>query len=80
MSSSYHPQSDCQAKVLNRCLVNYLQCYTGNHPKSCVRWLPLAEWWYNTTYHSATQITSNQAIYGVAPPTLMSYVPGTTRV
>jgi hypothetical protein len=41
-------------------------------------WLPLAEWWYNTSHHSSTGLTPFQAIYGYTPPTLLSYVPGTT--
>lgn len=80
MTSSYHPQSDGQTEVVNRCLENYLRCYIGDHPKSWVRWIPLAEWWYNTTFHSATKVTPYQAVYGVAPATLLSYVSGTTRV
>ena len=80
MSSSYHPQSDGQTEVLNRCLENYLRCYACAQPKSWVRWVPLGEWWYNTTFHTATKTTPYQAVYGIAPPTLLSYVPGTTRV
>ncbi|RWR84947.1 Ty3/gypsy retrotransposon protein [Cinnamomum micranthum f. kanehirae] len=80
MTSSYHPQSDRQTEVVNRCLENYLRCYIGDHPKSWVQWIPLAEWWYNTTFHSATKVTPYQAVYGVAPPTLLSYVSGTTCV
>lgn len=45
-----------------------------------MRFLPLVEWWYNTTYHTATRTTPYQAVYGVQPPTLISYVPGTTCV
>jgi hypothetical protein len=41
-------------------------------------WLPLAEWWYNTSHHSATNITPFEAVYGYKPPTLLSYVSGTS--
>ena len=80
MNSSYHPQSDGQTDALNRCLKNYLRCYTSDHPKQWVQWIPLAEWWYNTTFHSATQTSPYKAVYGVVPPTLLSYIPGTTKV
>jgi len=57
LSSSYHPQTDGQTEVLSRCLENYLRCMFVQNPKDWVNWLPLAEWWYNTTYQSAIQKT-----------------------
>jgi len=38
----------------------------------------LAEWWYNTSAHSSTRVTPFEAVYGFAPPTLLSYVPRTS--
>jgi hypothetical protein len=37
-------------------------------PKKWAAWLPLAEWWYNTTYHTALKVSPFQALYGFAPP------------
>jgi hypothetical protein len=73
MSTSYHPQTDGQTKVVNRCLENYLRCFAGDKPKEWTRWLPWAEWWYNTTYHSATKMIPFEAVYGRPPPILSTY-------
>ncbi|XP_070667481.1 uncharacterized protein [Malus domestica] len=39
-----------------------------------------AEWWYNTMFHSAIRMLPFQAVYGVHPPSVQSYLPGTTIV
>ncbi|KAL5784029.1 hypothetical protein ACOSQ2_006421 [Xanthoceras sorbifolium] len=79
-SSSYHPQTDGQTKVVNQTLEQYLRCFTSDQPKRWMEWLPWAEFSYNTATHLATNITPFQAVYGVPPPSLLSYVPGTTNV
>lgn len=80
MSSAYHPQSDGQTEVVNRCLETYLRCFSSDQPKNWAHWLPLAEWWYNTSFHSASKMTPYEVVYGVPPPQLTSYIPGTTKI
>ncbi|KAJ0909643.1 putative nucleotidyltransferase, Ribonuclease H [Helianthus annuus] len=80
MSSSYHPQTDGQTEVLNRCLENYLRCMCFDKPKEWVKWLPLAEYWYNTTYQSAIKCTPFEVIYGQPPPLHLPYLPGESNV
>lgn len=80
MSTSYHPQTDGQTEIVNKCLENYLRCFTQDSPKHWTSWLPWAEYWYNTSWHASTRMTPFEAVYGTPPPRLLSYIPGTTRV
>jgi len=79
-STSYHPQTDGQTKIVNKCLETYLCCFVQDNPKTWIQWLPWAEYCYNTSWHSSIKMTPYEAIYGVPPPRLLGYVPGTTRV
>lgn len=42
--------------------------------------MPLAKWWYNTTYHSAIKATTYKALYGQEPPTHLPYLAGASQV
>ena len=75
MSSACHPQSDGQTEVVNRSLEQSLRAFVGDKPKQWVEWLPLAEFWFNTNYHTATKMTPFEALYGFQPPKLLDYIP-----
>nr|GEZ30112.1 hypothetical protein [Tanacetum cinerariifolium] len=80
MSTANHPQSDGQTEVLNRCLEGYLWCMCGTKSNEWSKWLPLAEYWYNTTYHSATLHTPYEVVHGQPPPIHLPYLPGESKV
>ena len=73
-SSSYHPQSDGQTEIVNKCLEGYLCCFVYDKPTQWVKWLPLAEWWYNTSFHTAAKMTPFMVLYGYYPPSITSYL------
>ena len=80
LSTSYHPQMDGQTEMVNRSLQTYLRCMTVERPKDWSNWLPLAEWWYNTNFHSAIQSTPYTIVYGQPAPTHLPYLAGTSKV
>jgi hypothetical protein len=57
-----------QRERVNQCLENYLRCMVFLEPKKWLSWLPLAEWWYNTNYHTPLKSTPFEALYGYPPP------------
>lgn len=79
-STAYHPESDGQIEVLNRCLEAYLRCFSSDHPKRWFKFLHLAEFWHNSTLHSAIGMTPFQALYGRWPPSVHDYIPGSATI
>lgn len=67
LSTSYQPQLDGSTERINQCLEHYLRCMCGQAPEQWSSWLPLAEWWFNTTYHTSLNTTPYQVVYGVSP-------------
>jgi hypothetical protein len=71
---------DGQTEVVNKCLETYLRCFVSDRQHQWVQWLPLVEWWYNTSYHMATRMTPFEAVYGHKPPSILPYIPGVSKV
>jgi hypothetical protein len=80
LNTSYHTQTDGQTKVVKKCLETYLRCFSLKKKNQWAQWLPLAEWWYNTSYHTTTRMTPFEAVYGQKPPSVLSYLPGASKV
>jgi hypothetical protein len=80
LSTTYHPQNDGQTKVVNKCLETYLRCFALEKQTQWAQWLPLVEWWYNTSYHTTTCMTPFEVVYGKKPPSIISYLPGVSKV
>lgn len=67
LSSSYHPQTDGQTERLNQCLETYLHCMVHSKPRQWAKWLPQAEHWYNTAFHSSLGRSPFEVLYGRSP-------------
>jgi hypothetical protein len=63
MSSAYHPQLDGQSERVNQCMETFLCCFVNACPKKWLSWLPLAEYWYNTSHHSSIGTSLFEALY-----------------
>jgi hypothetical protein len=74
MSTAYHPETDGQTESYNRVLEHYLRSFVHHQPNLWSQLLPLAEWSYNTSLHSATGLTPFQITYGREPPSIPHYI------
>jgi hypothetical protein len=80
LSTIYHPQTDGQTEFVNKCLETYLRFFSSERKNKWAQWLPLAEWWYNTSYHTTIHMTPFEEVYGKNPPSILSYMPGVSKV
>jgi hypothetical protein len=67
MSSSYHPQTDGQTERVNQCLETFLRSFVHACPSKWLSWLSIAEYWYNSSYHSSLGRTPFEVLYGHLP-------------
>ena len=67
LSTAYHPETDGQTERVNQILEQYLRVYVNYQQDDWVSLLPLAEFAYNNTPHSATQLSPFFANKGYHP-------------
>lgn len=70
MSTAYHPQTDGQTEKVHQCLENYLRSMAFDKQRKWANYLSLAEWWYNSNFHSAIKTSPFEALYGYPTPQL----------
>ncbi|RYP44155.1 hypothetical protein DL768_009354 [Monosporascus sp. mg162] len=67
LSTAFHPQTDGQTKRQNQSLEHYLRVFCNHEQNDWAEKLPLAEWAYNTSIHSAHKQTPAYVLYGYHP-------------
>ena len=72
-SSVYHPQTDGQTEVVNRCVETYLQCFSTDKPSRWFDWLAWAEYNDNTSFHTAIGVTLFRVVYGRESPPVIFF-------
>ncbi|KAJ4795033.1 polyprotein [Rhynchospora pubera] len=70
LSTAYHPQTDGQVERVNQCVETYLRSMVFDQQRTWVRWVALAEYWYNTNFHSSIKMSPFKALYGYDAPSL----------
>lgn len=58
-TTTYHPQTNGQAKIFNKTITRYLCLYTEQNTQSWVDMLPAMAFMHNSAIHAATQTTPN---------------------
>jgi hypothetical protein len=66
-TTAYHPQTDGQSERVNQCLEMFLRCTIQDTPRQWRRALPLAEFWYNSCFHTSLGCSPFLALYGHEP-------------
>ena len=66
-STAYHPQTDGQSERVNQCLEQYLHCAVQDNPRHWRRWIAMAEFWYNSSFHTALGCSPFKALYRTEP-------------
>ena len=79
-NSSYHPQSDGKTVIVNKCLEGCLCFFVSIKQIQWVKWLTLAVWWYNTSFHIAAKMTPFMALYGYHLPSITSSLRDQSKV
>ena len=64
-STSYHPQTDGQTKIVNKWLEGYLHNYVSGQQRAWLKWLHLGEYCYNTSHHISIGMSPFYALYGI---------------
>eukprot|EP00253_Pinus_taeda_P006262 PITA_06262 len=63
-STAYHPQTDGQTERVNQMVEDMLRAYVMQQPTGWEDYLHLVEFAYNNDYHTSTQMSPFEVLYG----------------
>eukprot|EP00253_Pinus_taeda_P004481 PITA_04481 len=63
-STAYHPQTDGQTERVNQMVEDMLRAYVMQQPTRWEDYLHLVEFTYNNDYHTSTQMSPFEVLYG----------------
>lgn len=64
LSTAYHPETDGQTERVNQVIEDMLRSYCSQQPKLWIKYLPLVEFAYNSSYHRSLGMSPFKALYG----------------
>ena len=64
LNSVYHPKIDGQTEQVNQVIEDMLRSYCNQQPRQWLKFLPLVEFAYNSSFHKSLQMSQFKALYG----------------
>ena len=64
LSSAYHLKTNGQIERVNQVIEDMLRSYCGQQPRQWLKFLPLVEFAYNSSFHKSLQMSPFKALYG----------------
>ena len=64
LSTTYHPKTNGQTERVNQVIEDMLRSYCSQQPNHWLKYLPLVEFAYNSSYHRSLQMSPFKALYG----------------
>ena len=64
LSLAYHPETNGLTERVNQVIEDMLRSYCGQQPCLWLKYLPLVEFAYNSSFHRSLQMSPFKALYG----------------
>ena len=61
---AYHPKTDGETKRVNQVIEDMLRSYCNQQPRLWLKYLPLVEFAYNSSFHRSLGMSPFKALYG----------------